>query len=214
MQCPNCRSVIPDYHYYCPRCRIPVQDYLRENSVRRRGIVRTVFGHLMTLIILALFVGASAFIWRQINWQEIYQLVIDQPGSKQRETTVSPGRPERGPNKRKGSAYEKNTTPSKEGRDETSSDLENLRPVEDFPIPESADSSQEEALLSINSIVTAKIYIDGQYSGATPTTIRLTAGDHQVRLIADGYDEWTRRVKLKSRRQTAIMASMRRAPGQ
>ena len=193
-----------------------MQDYLRENSVRRRGIVRTVFGHLMTLIILALFVGASAFIWRQINWQEIYQLVIDQPGSKQRETTVSPGRPERGPNKRKGSVSEseKNTTPSKEGRDETSSDLENLRPVEDFPIPESADSSQEEALLSINSIVTAKIYIDGQYSGATPTTVRLTAGDHQVRLIADGYDEWTRRVKLKSRRQTAIMASMRRAQGQ
>ncbi|MBK7598528.1 MAG: PEGA domain-containing protein [Acidobacteria bacterium] len=60
----------------------------------------------------------------------------------------------------------------------------------------------------------AKIYIDGHYSGPTPTTVRLTAGDHQVRLIADGYDEWTRRVKLKSRRQTAIMASMRRAPGQ
>ena len=192
-----------------------MQDYLRENSVRRRSIVSTVFGHLVTLIILALFVGASVFIWRQINWQEIYQLMSDQPGTRQRETTASPGRPERGPNKRKGSApSEKNTTPSKEGRDETSSDLENNRPVEEFPLPESADSSQEEALLSINSIVTAKIYIDGQYSGATPTTVRLTAGDHQVRLIADGYDEWTRRVKLKSRRQTAIMASMRRAPGQ
>ncbi|MBK7598527.1 MAG: hypothetical protein IPJ07_08395 [Acidobacteria bacterium] len=104
--------------------------------MRRRSIVSTVFGHLMTLIILALFVGASAFIWRQINWQEIYQLMIDQSGSKQRETTASPGGPERGLNKRKGSApSEKNTTPSKEGRDETSSDLENNRLVEESPTP-------------------------------------------------------------------------------
>jgi hypothetical protein len=65
-------------------------------------------------------------------------------------------------------------------------------------------------VLVINSYTPARIYINGQYSGTTPRTIKLTAGDHQLRLIADGYEEWTRRVRMTSRQQVGIMASMKK----
>lgn len=73
-----------------------------------------------------------------------------------------------------------------------------------------AKSSGETGLVTINSYTPARIYVDGQLSGITPRTIRLTAGDHQIRLIADGYEDWTRRVRLKAQQQVGIMASMKK----
>jgi len=73
-----------------------------------------------------------------------------------------------------------------------------------------AKSSGETGLVAINSYTPARIYVNGQFSGITPRTIRLTAGDHQIRLIADGHEDWTRRVRLKARQQVGIMASMKK----
>jgi hypothetical protein len=73
-----------------------------------------------------------------------------------------------------------------------------------------AKSAGETGFVSVNSYTPARIYVDGQFSGVTPRTIRLTAGDHQIRLIADGYEDWTRRVRLKARQQVGIMASMKK----
>ncbi len=73
-----------------------------------------------------------------------------------------------------------------------------------------AKTAGETGMVAINSYAPARIYVDGQFSGTTPRTIRLTAGDHQIRLIADGYEDWTRRIRLKSRQQVGIMASMKK----
>ena len=64
--------------------------------------------------------------------------------------------------------------------------------------------------LAIDSYIAAKIYVDGQFSGTTPRTVKLIPGDHQIRLIADGYDDWTRRVKLRGSQQVGIKAAMKK----
>ncbi|MDX2032667.1 MAG: PEGA domain-containing protein [Blastocatellia bacterium] len=64
--------------------------------------------------------------------------------------------------------------------------------------------------LAIDSYTAARIYVDGQFSGTTPRTVKLIPGDHQIRLIADGYDDWTRRVRLKRSQQVGIKASMKK----
>ncbi|MGH9835641.1 MAG: PEGA domain-containing protein [Blastocatellia bacterium] len=73
-----------------------------------------------------------------------------------------------------------------------------------------AKSNGETGFVAINSYTPARIYVNGQFSGITPRTIRLTAGDHQIRLMADGHEDWTRRVRLKAQQQVGIMASMRK----
>jgi hypothetical protein len=93
--------------------------------------------------------------------------------------------------------------------------VEKLPPAQDQPeaqkpVEQLGAKNSDEAGLVINSFTPARIYIDGQFSGTTPRTIKLNTGDHQVRLIADGYEEWTRRVRLKNKRQVEISASMKK----
>ena len=64
--------------------------------------------------------------------------------------------------------------------------------------------------IAIDSYVPARIYVDGQFSGLTPRTVKLSVGDHQIRLIAEGYEDWTRRVKLGGLQQVGLMASMKK----
>lgn len=76
-----------------------------------------------------------------------------------------------------------------------------------------AKQSGDAGFVTITSYVAARIYVDGQFSGVTPRTVKLTSGDHQIRLIADGFEDWTRRVRLKSKQQVGLMASMKKKPG-
>ena len=63
-------------------------------------------------------------------------------------------------------------------------------------------------LLTVKSYTRARIYIDGQFSGVTPRTIKLLAGEHSLSLMADGYEEWKRKVRLRGREQVGVLASM------
>lgn len=65
-------------------------------------------------------------------------------------------------------------------------------------------------LLTIKSYVPARIYIDGAYSGVTPRSVKLIAGEHTVTLVADGFQEWTRKVKLNGKEQAGILASLKK----
>ena len=67
-------------------------------------------------------------------------------------------------------------------------------------------------LVSINSPVPARVYIDGQYSGVTPRSVHLLVGEHSLRLVADGYQEWTRRIRVRNRQQVGVIAAMTRTP--
>lgn len=68
--------------------------------------------------------------------------------------------------------------------------------------------SNNTGLVTLNSYTRARIYIDGQYSGTTPRTVRLLAGEHSITLIADGYEEWSKKIRLNGRQQMGLMASM------
>jgi hypothetical protein len=73
-----------------------------------------------------------------------------------------------------------------------------------------AKSSEGYGLVTINSPVQAKIYINGQFSGTTPRTVRMNTGDYLIKLTADGYEDWTRRVQLKNKQQVGVAALMKK----
>ncbi len=67
-------------------------------------------------------------------------------------------------------------------------------------------------IVSINSYIPARVYIDGQYSGITPRTVHLLVGEHNLRLVADGYQEWTSRIRVKNRQQLGVIAALTKTP--
>ena len=65
-------------------------------------------------------------------------------------------------------------------------------------------------VMIIKSATRARIYINGQFSGTTPHTIRLSTGEHTVSLSADGYEDWSRKIQLRGRQQISITASLKK----
>ena len=63
-------------------------------------------------------------------------------------------------------------------------------------------------LVTIKSYVPARVYIDGVYSGSTPRSVKLLAGDHTISLLAEGYHDYSRKVKVNGQQQLGILASM------
>lgn len=63
-------------------------------------------------------------------------------------------------------------------------------------------------LVTIKSYVPARVYIDGVYSGSTPRSVKLLAGEHTISLLADGYHDYSRKVKVSGQQQVGILASM------
>jgi hypothetical protein len=63
-------------------------------------------------------------------------------------------------------------------------------------------------LVSIKSYVPARVYIDGVYSGVTPRSVKLLAGAHSISLLAGGYHEYVRTVKVSGQQQIGILASL------
>lgn len=76
--------------------------------------------------------------------------------------------------------------------------------------PSETKQTSNAGFVSVNSYVPARIYVDGQFSGITPRIVKLAAGEHQIRLIADGHEDWARRIRLKNRQQVGLLASMRK----
>jgi hypothetical protein len=91
-------------------------------------------------------------------------------------------------------------------------------PASDTPKPGVGEMNAKNGagggLVTITSDVPAKVYINGQFSGTTPRSVKMNPGDLQIRLIADGYEDWSRRVKLKTSQQLGITASMKKKSAQ
>ncbi|MBI3422007.1 MAG: PEGA domain-containing protein [Acidobacteria bacterium] len=64
--------------------------------------------------------------------------------------------------------------------------------------------------LSLKSDTRAKVYLDGQFSGFTPQTVRLAPGEHKVSVLADGHEEWSRKIRLKAGQQINLKASLKK----
>lgn len=72
----------------------------------------------------------------------------------------------------------------------------------------SANLNAKIGLLTIKSYVPARVYIDGTFSGVTPRSIKLLTGDHAITLMANGYHEYSRVVKVNGQQQIGILAAM------
>src|SRR5436309_544123 len=60
-----------------------------------------------------------------------------------------------------------------------------------------ASEAQGATVRITSSPSSGEIYIDGQYFGNTPSQVRLTTGEHTVRVML-GTKEWLRRVQITS----------------
>ncbi len=55
----------------------------------------------------------------------------------------------------------------------------------------------------------AKVYIDGNYAGETPLSdYKLSPGEHTVRIVKDGYEEFTRKVTVSAGEMASVTASL------
>ena len=74
--------------------------------------------------------------------------------------------------------------------DESTQDESTQAPTERAPIPASAST------LVVESPVLAEVFVDNQPAGQTPLTLSIEPGKHTVRISADGFDPFVRRVTV------------------
>jgi hypothetical protein len=54
----------------------------------------------------------------------------------------------------------------------------------------------------------AEITVDNKYRGSTPSTLRLAAGDHTIRLEKQGFKPWEKTLTVNSGENTTVNASL------
>jgi TolB-like protein len=60
----------------------------------------------------------------------------------------------------------------------------------------------------------AEIYVDNNYMGATPLSLKKVAeGEHEIRLVKEKFKEWTQRVFVRSFQPTDVKATLEVSPG-
>ncbi len=65
-----------------------------------------------------------------------------------------------------------------------------------------------QTLLEITSSMTAEVFVDNQPAGFTPIQLPIDAGKHTVRVSADGYDPYVRRVSVLNGQTTTLAATL------
>ncbi len=67
----------------------------------------------------------------------------------------------------------------------------------------------EEGVLKVRSnVATAEVFVDNVSVGVVPVTTYLAVGEHAIRVVADRYDPWVRRVKIESGKVTDAQANL------
>jgi hypothetical protein len=68
--------------------------------------------------------------------------------------------------------------------------------------------------LSVQSLPQgASVFINNEYAGQTPLVLRaVPAGSRAVRLRLDGYDAWSRGVRVVANQSTTVRAQLMTAP--
>lgn len=72
-------------------------------------------------------------------------------------------------------------------------------------------TGREPSLSSINiksSPDGAEITVDGKYMGSTPSTLRLSSGDHQIRLEKSGFKPWEKTLTVSSGESATVSPSL------
>jgi hypothetical protein len=74
-------------------------------------------------------------------------------------------------------------------------------------------ATQLSASIAIQSTpASAAVYADGALAGNTPTNLKLSSGDHQIRILLDGYKEWSQTLHVQGGVDSQIAASLEKEP--
>lgn len=80
--------------------------------------------------------------------------------------------------------------------------------------PQTAETPQEETgVLKVTSSTVSQVYIDHKVVGSTPLEINIPAGKHVIRVVADGYDPFVRKIKIAANEPQNLSATLNRGGG-
>lgn len=232
MQCPKCQTENAIGHAYCLNCctelnrTAPPAQRKAAKTKQAKAQPNRVFytgWRLVRLMLWAFCLFAAIVIVRGINWSDVMHGInttktgVDREVAKPVKPTRATPEPERRkpPNENKS----KTKTPATASRvTEASLRFQTRVPLDLISDTSSGAKLEVEpaeaalapniGLVSIKSYTRARVYIDGQFSGYTPRSVKLTTGEHSVTLLADGYEEWNRKLRLKGSQQVGIMAAL------
>ncbi len=237
MQCPSCQVENDSGHSYCTHCRAE----LRAGAVFTNGISEVEAQPLtprnkmlqgvwrvVRLMLSAFLLFLIIVVVRGVNWSGIMRGISETKTGVEREAAKvgKPGRPISQPTPRKieeNKAKPKNVAESgtvtslffklfaklRQGLGENSSFGAELRNAQS-----EAATKRITGGLTLNSDTRAKVYFDGQLSGFTPQTVRLTPGEHKVSVLADGYEVWNRKIRLKAGQQLSLKVLLKKNAAQ
>lgn len=57
------------------------------------------------------------------------------------------------------------------------------------------------------------VTVDGKFMGNTPSTLKLTPGDHTVKITRDGHKEWSRTITVGPGSSVTLEATLEKTPG-
>ncbi len=239
MQCPRCQSDVMEGHFYCANCHALVQAYEPEAEISPRGRIERAGARFLNALVFLSIIATLLVIARMTVWTELIAAIRGEAEISEKAETDSKarrdsrqksdnapldGKKAKATNKAlKSTKGEKNSGEEKKDAVETqptpAKKDEKLPPVQDKPqtqkpVEKVVAKNSDESGLVINTSTPAMIYINGQFSGNTPRTIKLSDGDYQIRLIADGYEEWRRRVRVKDQRRVEISPSLKKKNSQ
>lgn len=237
MQCPRCQVENDFGHSYCTHCRAEMRTgvaYIKDTPEvdaqppKLRSKIWQSTWRVVRLMLSAFFLFLIIVVIRGINWSGIMRGISETKTGVEREApkTNRPGYPTVQPTPRKAEAEKarpKNIAENetitglffklfaklKQGFGENASFGAELRHAQAEVL-----TNRNTGGLTLNCATRAKIYLDGQFSGFTPQTVRLTPGRHKVSVLADGYEEWNRKIRLKAGQQINLKASLKKTAAQ
>ena len=81
--------------------------------------------------------------------------------------------------------------------------------AQETPVPEqAAQNAPEQGVLNITSTSPAQVYIDHKMVGSTPYKATIDEGTHLVRIVADGFNPFVRRVRVQGGKEQNLKGKL------
>ena len=103
------------------------------------------------------------------------------------------------------------TTTVAKGTTEESTPVPAKAMAENTPSAESAASSDAATVSLTTNPDGADVYVDGQFNGNSPATLKLKPGKHTIRVSMTGYSDWTRDISTDAGSSVHLTATLQKA---
>ena len=74
--------------------------------------------------------------------------------------------------------------------------------------PNTATNQAQSSVAVTANPDSAEIYLDGSFVGNAPATLKLTPGKHTIRVVQNGYKEWSREINCQAGFELHLAASL------